>query len=191
VAALVSVELCSLTLQRDDLTVANLISSGLFGDGAAAVLVAGDDFEQTGPEIIDTRSTLYPDTEEVMGWKISEKGFELMLSPAVPRVVRQHLGHDVDKLLEEHDLRRSDIGAWILHTGGPKVLEASQEALGIDRTALETSWECLRATGNLSSASVLCVLEQFMTKKRPAPETWSILAAMGPGFCSEVVLLRW
>jgi alkylresorcinol/alkylpyrone synthase len=191
VAALVSAEMCSLTLQREDLTVANLISSGLFGDGAAAVLVAGDEFEQPGPEIAGTKSTLYPDTEDVMGWKVSEKGFGLVLSPDVPKVIREHLGHDVDAFLEEHDLRRSDIGAWILHTGGPKVLEATQEALGIDRAALETSWECLRTTGNLSSASVLCVLEQFMTKRRPAAGTWSILAAMGPGFCSELVLLRW
>lgn len=191
VAALVSVEACSLTLQRDDLTVANLISSGLFGDGAACVLVAGDDFEQPGPEIIATRSTLYPDTEDVMGWKISGKGFQVMLSPDVPKVIREHLGEDVDSFLDEHDLRRSDIGAWVLHTGGPKVLEATQEALGIDCTALETSWECLRTMGNLSSASVLCVLEKFMTSKRPQPGTWSILAAMGPGFCSELVLLRW
>jgi alkylresorcinol/alkylpyrone synthase len=191
VAALVSVELCSLTLQREDLTVANLISSGLFGDGAAAVLIAGDDCGQEGPEIIDTQSTLYPDSEDVMGWKVSQKGFELVLSPAVPRMAREHLGHDLDRFLDKHGLCRSDIGAWILHTGGPKVLEATQDALGVDRAALETSWECLRATGNLSSASVLCVLEQFMTNKRPAEGTWSILAAMGPGFCSELVLLRW
>ena len=191
VAALVSVETCSLTLQRDDLTMANLISSGLFGDGAAAVLVAGDDFEQPGPEIIDTRSTLYPDTEDVMGWKVSEKGFEIVLSPDVPKVIREHLREDVDALLAKHDLRRGDIGAWIAHTGGPKVLEATGEALGLDRAALETSWECLRKTGNLSSASVLCVLEQFMTAKRPAPGIWSVLAAMGPGFCSELVLMRW
>jgi alkylresorcinol/alkylpyrone synthase len=191
VAALVSVEACSLTLQRQDLTVANLISSGLFGDGGAAVLVAGDDFEQPGPEIVDTRSTLYPDTEEVMGWKVSERGFEVMLSPDVPKVIREHLGQDVDAFLADHDLRRSDIGAWVLHTGGPKVLEATQDALGLDRAALATSWECLRTMGNLSSASVLCVLERFMTKNRPEPGTWSILAAMGPGFCSELVLLRW
>lgn len=191
VAALVSVETCSLTLQSDDLTVANLISSGLFGDGAAAALVAGSEFEQPGPAIIDTRSTLYPDTENVMGWKVSEKGFQVVLSPDVPKVIREHLREDVDALLAGHGLTRADIGAWILHTGGPKVLEATEEALGVDRSALETSWECLRKTGNLSSASVLCVLEQFLTRKRPEPGTWSVLAAMGPGFCSELVLLRW
>lgn len=191
VAALVSVELCSLTIQREDLTVANLISSGLFGDGAAAVLVAGADFDQPGPRIVATRSTFYPDTEDVMGWDISERGFRIVLSPDVPKVVREHLGSDVDAFLGEHDLTREDIGAWIMHTGGPKVLEATQEALGIDRAALATSWECLRQKGNLSSASVLCVLEEFMTKRRPEPGTWSVLAAMGPGFCSELVLLRW
>jgi alkylresorcinol/alkylpyrone synthase len=191
VAALVSVELCSLTIQREDLTIANLVSSGLFGDGAAAVLVAGDDFEQPGPEIVATRSAFYPGTEDVMGWKISEKGFEIVLSPEVPRVIREHLGADVDALLADHDLAREDIGAWIMHTGGPKVMEAIQDSLGLDASDLTVSWECLRRTGNLSSASVLCVLEQFMIKKRPEAGTWSILAAMGPGFCSELVLLRW
>ncbi len=191
VAALVSVELCSLTLQRDDLTPANLISSGLFGDGAAAVLVAGADYKQPGPEVIASKSVFYPDTGHVMGWDISEKGFRIVLSPDVPKVIREHLGEDVDEFLAEHDLRRDDIGAWVLHTGGPKVLEATQDALGVNREALAISWDCLRRTGNLSSASVLCVLEQFMTKQRPAAGTWSILAAMGPGFCSELVLLKW
>jgi alkylresorcinol/alkylpyrone synthase len=191
VAALVSVELCSLTLQRDDLSLANLISSSLFGDGAAAVLVAGDHFEQPGPEIIGARSTLYPDTQDAMGWKVSEKGFEIVLSPEVPRIIREHLGEDVDAFLADHDLRREDIGAWILHTGGPKILEATQDSLGVDRAALRVSWDCLRYMGNLSSASVLCVLERFMMNERPQSGTWSILAAMGPGFCSELVLLRW
>jgi alkylresorcinol/alkylpyrone synthase len=191
VAALVSVELCSLTIQREDLTIANLVSSGLFGDGAAAVLIAGDNFEQPGPEIVATRSTFYPDTGDVMGWKVSEKGFEIVLSPEVPKVIREHLGPDTDALLAEHDLTRDDIGAWIMHTGGPRVMEAMQESLGLNASHLATSWECLRKTGNLSSASVLCVLERFMTDRRPAPGTWSILGAMGPGFCSELVLMRW
>ena len=191
VAALVSVETCSLTLQRDDLSVANLISSGLFGDGAAAVLVAGDECEVPGPEIVATKSVFYPGTEDVMGWDISEKGFRIVLSPEVPEVIREHLGQDVDELLSEHELTRASIGAWILHTGGPKILEATQEALGLKEEQLAASWECLRNVGNLSSASVLVVLEDFMTKRRPEPGTWGILAAMGPGFCSELILLRW
>ncbi len=191
VAALLSVELCSLTLQKKDLSVANLISSGLFGDGAAAVLVAGAHREQPGPRIVDTLSTFYPDSEDVMGWDISENGFQIVLSPNVPEVIREHLGQDVDAFLRRHELKRQDIGSWIMHTGGPRVLEATQEALGLDRDALHLSWDCLRRTGNLSSASVLCVLEEVLKKERPQPGTLSILAAAGPGFCSELVLLQW
>ncbi len=191
IAALVSVETCSLTLQRDDVSVANLISSGLFGDGAASVLVAGSGVGLPGPEIVATRSTFYPGTEDVMGWDITEKGFRIVLSPKVPDVIRENLGRDVDTLLQENDLRRSDIGTWIMHTGGPKILDATQEALGLPDGALEASWESLRKVGNLSSASVLVVLEEFMTRRRPEPGSWSVLGAMGPGFCSELILLRW
>jgi alkylresorcinol/alkylpyrone synthase len=191
VAALLSVELCSLTWQRDDLSMANLISCALFGDGAAAVLIAGSERDLSGPEIVATRSTFYPETQEVMGWDVSEKGFRIVLSPQVPDVVREHLGRDADEFLAEHDLTRSDIGCWIVHTGGPKVLEAAEAALGLEPKQLTVSWDCLRKTGNLSSASVLLVLEEVMTRRRPEPGTWSVLAAMGPGFCSELVLLRW
>jgi alkylresorcinol/alkylpyrone synthase len=191
VAALVSVELCSLTLQKKDLSVANLISSGLFGDGAAAVLVGGTSRPQPGPAILATQSTFYPNSEDVMGWDISERGFQIVLSPNVPEVIREHLGDDVDRFLAPHGLTRDDISSWIMHTGGPKVLEATQDALGLDRDALEISWECLRKTGNLSSASVLCVLEQVLKDKTPPPGSYGLLAAAGPGFCSELVLLRW
>jgi len=192
VAALVSVELCSLTLQKKDLSVANLISSGLFGDGAAAVIVYGGDPGEAGPgaEIIATQSTFYPNSEDVMGWDISERGFQIVLSPSVPEVIREHLGHDVDTFLAGQNLTRQDISSWIMHTGGPKVLEASQDALGVGREALQISWDCLARTGNLSSASVLCVLEQVM-KQPPPPGAYSVLAAAGPGFCSELVLLKW
>jgi alkylresorcinol/alkylpyrone synthase len=191
IAIVLSVELCSLTLQRDDLSVANQISSALFADGAAAVAVAGSEVETSGPRIVDTRSSFYPHTEDVMGWAISERGFRIVLSPDVPNVIREHLGRDVDAFLSDHGLVRGDIGCWVLHTGGPKVLRASEEALGLDESQTQASWNTLRRTGNLSSASVLLVLEEIITRRRPAPGTWSVLAAMGPGFCSELVLLRW
>jgi len=191
VAALVSVETCSLTLQRDDVSKANLISSGLFGDGAAAVIVAGSDTKFSGPEIIATRSSFYPGTDDAMGWDISEKGFRIVLSPRVPEVIRENLGRDVDTLLAGSGLRRSDVGSWIMHTGGPKILEATQDALDLPDGALDASWDCLRRVGNLSSASVLMVLQEFMISRRPEPGSWSVLGAMGPGFCSELVLLRW
>ena len=126
-----------------------------------------------------------------MGWDVSEKGFSIVLSREVPNVVREHLGADVDAVLAKHGFTRADVGSWVLHTGGPKVLEATQDALGLHDGELQVSWDCLRKTGNLSSASVLCVLEEVMAHRRPPAGTLSVMAAMGPGFCSEVVLLRW
>jgi alkylresorcinol/alkylpyrone synthase len=195
-AALVSVELCSLTLQREDLSVANLISSGLFADGAAAVIVTGEDFESSppensGPRILATRSVFYPDTEEMMGWSISEKGFRIILSTEVPNLIRQNLGRDVDAFLADNGHQRSELKSFVLHTGGPKVLDASADALGLHNGELDASWDCLRKVGNLSSASVLCVLEDVMKNRRPEPGTLGLLAAMGPGFCSELLLLQW
>lgn len=191
IAVLLSVELCSLTWQRDDKSVANLISTGLFGDGAAAVLVAGSNIPRTGPRILASQCVFYPDTENVMGWDISEHGFRIVLSPDVPKVVVENLGRNVDDFLATQGLTRADIGSWIMHTGGPKVLEATAESLSLPREALDVSWEALRRVGNLSSASVLVVLDEIMKHRRPAPGTRSILAAMGPGFCAEMSLLEW
>lgn len=190
-AALLSIELCSLTLQRDDYSMAHLISALLFGDGAAATVVVGREWPSDGPEILATKSIFYPNTERVMGWDISEKGFRIVLSPEVPDTVLKHLGEDVDAFLADNGLTRSDIKSWIMHTGGPKVLEATATALGVTEKELAPSWDCLRRVGNISSTSVLLVLEDVYTHRRPAPGTLSILAAMGPGFCSELVLLRW
>ncbi len=190
-AVLVSVELCSLTWQRKDLSVANLISSGLFGDGSAAVVVAGSERSASGPQVLGARSSFYRGTEDVMGWDISEQGFRIVLSPEVPEMVRKHLARDVDGFLADYGLNRNDIDTWIMHTGGPKVLEATAESLDLPDGALDVSWQTLRRVGNLSSASVLLVLEEFVNRRRPATSSYSILAAMGPGFCSELVLLRW
>jgi alkylresorcinol/alkylpyrone synthase len=190
-AVLVSVELCSLTWQRKDLSVANLISSGLFGDGSAAVIVSGADRDASGPEVVATTSSFYRGTEEVMGWDISSDGFSIVLSSEVPDMVRKYLARDVDAFLADQGLARNDIATWIMHTGGPKVLEATAEALELPDNALQVSWDCLARVGNLSSASVLVVLEEYMNRRRPARGTYSILAAMGPGFCAELVLLRW
>jgi alkylresorcinol/alkylpyrone synthase len=191
VAVVLSVELCSLTIQRDDVSMANMISAGLFGDGAAAAIVAGADCALPGPEILATRSVFYPNTEEMMGWDITEKGFRIVLSREVPDLIRKNLAHDVDDFLAERGLTRADIGSWVLHTGGPKILEATEDALELKNGQLQASWDCLRRTGNLSSASVLVVLEEVMKNRRPEPGTLSILAAMGPGFCSEFVLMKW
>lgn len=196
VAVLLSVELCSLTLQRDDFSIPNLISSGLFGDGAAAAVVVGADHpaarrDDAGPQILATRSVFYPDTEGVMGWDISETGFKIVLSADVPRVAQEFLPGDVDAFLADNGLRRADIDSWVCHPGGPRVLEAMQRGLELPEGALDITWRSLREVGNLSSSSVLMVLQETMDQHRPPPGSYGVLLAMGPGFCSELVLLRW
>jgi alkylresorcinol/alkylpyrone synthase len=195
VAVLLSVELCSLTLQRRDLSIPNLIATGLFGDGAAAVVVAdvpsNGQPAASGPRVVASRSVFYPDTERVMGWDISEEGFAVVLSADVPKMVSDHLRGDVDRFLADHGLERGDVASWVCHPGGPKVLEAMQESLELPDEALEVTWRSLREVGNLSSTSVLLVLQETMESHRPAPGSWGMVTAMGPGFCSELVLLRW
>jgi alkylresorcinol/alkylpyrone synthase len=189
VAVVVAAELCSLTVQVEDLSVANLVATGLFGDGAAAAVVVGAEVDAAGPKVLATRSVFYPNTEKVMGWRISEKGFQVILSADIPRLVRAHLRPDVDAFLAEQHLGRSDIAAWICHPGGPRVLEAMSAALELPAGALAATWESLARVGNLSSVSVLLVLEEFLGARRPAPGRHGLLTAMGPGFCSELLLL--
>lgn len=143
------------------------------------------------PKILGTRSVFYSDTEEMMGWDVSEKGFRIMLSPEVLEWIRRKLGSDVDAFLADLGRNRKDVESWVMHTGGPKVLQATAAALGLENGELAASWDCLRRTGNLSSASVLVVLEEVMKNCRPASGTLGLLAAMGPGFCSELVALEW
>ncbi|MDD7963895.1 type III polyketide synthase [Actinomycetospora lemnae] len=197
VAVLVGVELCSLTLQRDDVSMPNLVASGLFGDGAAAVVAAGSqraapllDDRRVQPEVVATRSRLYPDSERTMGWDVGAGGLKIVLDGAVPDVVRHFLGDDVRRFLADHGLSRDDVGWYVAHPGGPKVLEALQDALGVDREALAVTWDSLRRIGNLSSASVLHVLADTLATRPPRPGSHGLMLAMGPGFCSELVLLR-
>ena len=195
VGLLLSVELCSLTLQREDLSIANLISSGLFGDGGACVVAVGGEHplarSSQGPQVLASTSRLYPDTEHVMGWDVTDHGFRVVLSADVPTMVREHLRDGVDAFLNEHGLNRSDIARWVCHPGGPAVLTAFEDALELPDGALDITRASLRDQGNLSSASVLWVLRETMRENPPDPGSYGLLLAMGPGFCSELVLLRW
>jgi alkylresorcinol/alkylpyrone synthase len=196
-ALVLSVELCSLTLQPEDFSIPNLIASGLFGDGAAAVLLLGERHPRAlaaadrGPAVVATRSRFYRDTEEAMGWEITDRGFKIVLSDEVPRLVRRELRADVERLLAPLGLARRDLASVVGHPGGPKILRAVEEALDLPPAALELSWRHLAAVGNLSSASVLMVLGDTIALRRPPPGALGLLFAMGPGFCSELVLLRW
>lgn len=195
VAVLVAIELCSLTVQRDDPSMANVVASGLFGDGAAAVVLTGarrPGAEAGSAEVVvrDSRSRMYAGTERAMGWDVGHTGLRIVLGAEVPRLVETHLRDDVDGFLAEHGLTRDDIGWWVAHPGGPKVLEAMQAALEVPRAALGLTWTSLDRIGNLSSASVLHVLADTLRQRPPAPGTHGMLLAMGPGFCLEMVLLH-
>jgi len=192
VALLVAVELCSLTFQMDDFSMANVLASGLFGDGGAAVVLSGGARPgAAGPRVVATRSVFYPDTEDVMGWRVVDSGFKLFLSNAVPKIARDRMRGDVDEFLAERGLARRDISHWIAHTGGPRILEAFEEALELAPGALSLSWSSLRRFGNLSSASVLFVMGDFLASGAARSGDYGLLFAMGPGFCSELVLLQW
>jgi alkylresorcinol/alkylpyrone synthase len=191
VAVLVAVELCSLTVQRDDVSVPNLVASGLFGDGAAAVVACGSSRDLDGAaEVLDTRSRLYPDSERTMGFDVTSGGLRIVLDAQVPAVVNHYIRGDVDAFLADHGLTRADIGWWVCHPGGPKVIEALEEALEVPRDAVQLTWDSLARIGNLSSASVLHVLEDTLRDRAPEPGSYGIVLAMGPGFCSELVLVR-
>lgn len=283
-AVLLSVELCSLTLQRGDASIANMVASALFGDGATALVAHGDEWRPrragssatsaafnaassppangasattrpagptgpssmnptngspathhplplgpssssgaawsspatgapvthqrlpgpvgalgvtepaavtAGPTVVASRSHLYPDSEHVMGWHVGDTGFRVVLDASVPEVVRTYLADDVHGFLGDHGLRVEDVTAWVCHPGGPKVLEAVAETLRLPEGALDLTWRSLAAIGNLSSSSVLHVLRDTLALRPPPPGTPGLLLAMGPGFCSELVLLRW
>jgi alkylresorcinol/alkylpyrone synthase len=194
-ALLLSIEFCSLTIQHDDLSVANMVSSGLFGDGAAAVLLVGEDHplaaSAAGPRVIDTCSVFFPETEHIMGWEVSESGFKVILSPDVAPVAQEQLRPALEPFLAEHGLTLADIACWVAHPGGPKVMQALEQGLDLPPDALDLSRQSLAQNGNLSSASVLAVLDRTLAERRPAPGSYGLLLAMGPAFSAEAVLLQW
>lgn len=208
--ALVCVELCSLTVQCDDRSTANLVASGLFGDGAACVLLAGPDHalatavphrdkgnvvggrpgSGVAVDVLDSRSRFYDDTERAMGFDVGEHGLRIVLDAMVPDLVRDHLRADIDGFLADHGLSREDIGFWVAHPGGPKILDSLAEALQVSPDALAVTWRSLERVGNMSSVSVLHVLHDTLRDAPPRPGSLGVLLAMGPGFCSEMVLLE-
>lgn len=199
-ALLLSVELCSLTWQEQDCSMANLVACGLFGDGAAAVVLAGEDtpladkptsVEDPCPRVLATRSTFYPNTEHLMGWNINHNGFNIVLSAEVPDLVTAELRQTVENFLDENDLQIGQICSFIFHSGGPKVLKAMESSLSLPPGALSASWNSLRQRGNLSSASVLTVMQDYLLNRPGSPGCYSMIGAMGPAFCSELLLLQW
>jgi alkylresorcinol/alkylpyrone synthase len=190
VAVLLAVELCSLTVQREDNSLANLVASSLFGDGAGVIVATGADRTPVGPKVLATRSQTYPDTEDVLGWNIGSDGFQIVLSVEISTIVEKYLGDDVRKFLADHGLTTTDISTWVLHAAGPKVIDAFEDVLELPADALDRTRDSLRDNGNLSSVSVLDILDATMADP-PPPGSIGLMVAMGPGFSAELVLLGW
>jgi len=183
---LVAVELCGLTFQRGDRSKSNLISSSLFGDGAAAVLIGG----AKGPEVLGGYSTTWPDTETVMGWDLVETGLKVQLSKSIPAIVREKFRDDLEVACLSLGLDFDEIGHFVLHPGGSRVLDAFEDALGLEAGGLTTSREVLRDCGNMSSVTVLFILERFLKGEEFRDGDLGVLSALGPGFSAEHVFFR-
>jgi alkylresorcinol/alkylpyrone synthase len=190
IALVVSVELCSLTIQWQDRSMANFVGTGIFGDGAATVVMVGDEHElaNRGITVNDSRSALYPGTEQMIGWRIGTSGMSLMLEAGVPEIIEQNFAHVVDAFLSANGSSRDDIEVWIAHPGGPKILDGFTAALGLESEALSASWEVMKRAGNMSSAAVLHVLAEVFSQPE---KTRGVLFALGPGITIELVLLEW
>jgi alkylresorcinol/alkylpyrone synthase len=191
VVLLVAVELCSLTFLRNDYSKSNFIGASLFADGIAACIIRGDNHASTANKSItylSSQSKLYYDTLDVMGWEFLDNGFKVLFSQDIPKIISKNIYNDVSLFLERNHLNLSDIKNFIFHPGGKKVLTAYEEALMVGGDFLKYTREVMADNGNMSSATVLYVLERFMTKG--FENGYGLMMSMGPGFSSEMVLLR-
>ncbi len=190
-AALLAVELCSLSLPRHRVSTADLVASALFGDGAAAIVATGGTAMSRMPEVVATRSEVYPGTADALGWRLGPDGFRIVLTAELSDVVERGLGGTVSGFLADRGLTVDEIGTWICHPGGPKVLDAAQRALKLPDSALALSRRSLAEAGNMSSVSVLHILELTVAESTPEPGSYTLMIGLGPGVSVELVLLRW
>jgi alkylresorcinol/alkylpyrone synthase len=186
---IIAVELPSLTFQRKDISQANLISSILFGDGAAAVLVSGKG--EKGPKILVSETYTFPDSLGAMGFDLRDSGFHILLSKDVPEMIGAKIRGLVDGFLERHGRKQEDIKGWILHPGGARLLGNVEKELGLCKCDTQPSWDILGNVGNLSSATILFILQEWLQKRPLKSGEYALAAAFGPGFSAEFLLLQW
>lgn len=190
-----SVELCSLTVQMNDISAANIVSTGLFGDGAAAVLMVGDEHplkDKAKLKWCASESVFFKDSETVMGWQVGSEGLKIILSKSVPDVTKNELPGPLKAFLTDNQLALSDIDTFFAHPGGPKVLSAMEEVLDLPQGGLKHSWESLKLNGNMSSVSVLDIFKRTIENKDPELSGRNALSlAMGPAFSAELGLFKW
>jgi alkylresorcinol/alkylpyrone synthase len=186
---IISVELPSLTFQRKDISQANLISSVLFGDGAAALNVSGK--EVRGPKILVSETYTFPDSLFAMGFDLRDSGFHILLAKDVPEMIGAKIGGLVQGFLERNGRKREDIKGWILHPGGARLLGNVETELGLCKCDTQPSWDVLGNVGNLSSATILFILQEWLEKRPLQTGEYALAAAFGPGFSAEFLLLQW
>lgn len=192
-AVVVAIELCSLTFQNDDLSKSNIIASSLFSDGCAAAFIAGDKSRfalSGGIELIDSLSTIYDDSLDVMGWDIIDTGFKVIFSRDIPSIVREYVNPNIKEILDIHNLELNDISHYITHPGGLKVINAYEESLALTNGKLDYSRKVLKEHGNMSSPSVIYVLNEFQNGGKFRLDEYGLLSALGPGFSSELILFK-
>jgi alkylresorcinol/alkylpyrone synthase len=198
-AALLAVELCSLNWPATNMTTADLVVSGLFGDGAAALVATGArtaarrdaQGRALGLRVVASRSEVYPDSGDTLGWRLGSDGFRIVLTAELADVVERRLAGSVTAFLAAHGLTADDVKSWVCHPGGPRVIDAVQKSLKLPDSAVEASRRSLAEAGNMSSASVLHILEQVAANGRPPPGSPGLMIGLGPGVSAELVLLRW
>lgn len=191
VVLLVTVELCSLTFLRNDFSKSNFIGSSLFADGVAACIITGDNHANKTKNaftFLASQSKLYYDTLDVMGWEFLNSGFKVLFSSDIPTIISKNIQNDVSSFLEKHHLKISDIANFIFHPGGKKVLTAYEEALQVEGDFLKNTREVMNDNGNMSSTTVIYVLERFFSQG--FKNGYGLMVSMGPGFSSEMVLLQ-
>lgn len=187
----VAVELCSLTFRPQDISKSNFVATSLFGDGAAAVLVVGDEvaLDQPAPAVVGSMSKLWPDSLDVMGWEVVEDGMKVIFSRDIPTIVQQQIKEVIETFLAKFDMTTDDISYMISHPGGKKVMEAYESALQLPSSRFVYAYDVLKRFGNMSSVTVLFVLQKVLRTK-PVSD-YGLMTALGPGFSSELLLLDW
>jgi alkylresorcinol/alkylpyrone synthase len=186
---IIAVELPTLTLQRKDISQANLISAILFGDGAAAVVVSGK--PSGGPKILVSETYTFPDSLGAMGFDLRDSGFHILLAKDVPEMIGGKISGLVHGFLERHGRKREEIKGWILHPGGARLLGNIETELGLCKCDTQPSWDILGSVGNLSSATILFILQEWLDKRPLKSGEYAMAAAFGPGFSAEFLLLQW
>lgn len=187
---LVAIELCGLTFQQNDYSRSNFVATALFGEGAAAVLLSGDEIPTPGVEIVGTRSTFWPDSLDIMGWNLMNSGLQVVFSQSIPHIVETRARQNIESFLQEHDLGLPDINYLIIHPGGAKVIEAYHRALQCENGALDICRDVLRRYGNMSAVTVLFVLEEHLRRYELGTGKLGLVSALGPGFCAENLLIK-